>query len=108
MSTVTKRDLVCEVAEHTGFTQVEVKETVEHLLNGITEIMAENNTLEIRGFGSFYPKVRRPRPARNIRTGEVVPLKKRVVPLFRYATGVKEKINNALKGGEIEPIFEGF
>lgn len=105
MSTVTKRDLVSEVAEHTGFTQVEVKETIEHLLNAITEILAENHTIEIRGFGSFYPKVRRPRPARNIRTGTVVPLKKRVVPLFRYASGVKNKVNKALKGGEVESIF---
>lgn len=106
MSTVTKRDLVNEIAEHTGFTQVEVKETIEHLLTGITEILSDNSAIEIRGFGTFYPKVRKPRPARNIRTGEVVPLKKRVVPLFRYATSVKTKVNNALKGGDIEPLFD--
>lgn len=106
MSTVTKRDLVNEIADHTGFTQIEVKETIEQVLESIAEILSNNDALEIRGFGTFYPKVRKPRPARNIRTGEVVPLKRRVVPLFRYATGVKRKVNGALRGGEIEPIFD--
>ncbi len=106
MPTVTKRDIVVEIAERTGFTQTEVKQVVEELLSGIGEILAENNTIEIRGFGTFYPKIRKPRPARNIHTGEVVPLKKRVVPLFRYSTGVKERVNAALLGGEVESIFD--
>jgi nucleoid DNA-binding protein len=40
--------------------------------------------------------MRKPRPARNPKTGEVVPLNKRLVPLFKYSGEVKKKISSAL------------
>lgn len=108
MATITKRDIVIDIANQTGFTQGEIKTVIEGLLGSISDVMAENNSIELRGFGTFYPKVRKPRPARNIHTGEVIPLKKRVVPLFRYSSMVKDLVNNGNKGGDIQPIFEVF
>lgn len=105
MATVTKKDLVGTIAEETGLTQADAKIVVEELLETIAEILEDENSIEIRGFGTFYSKVRKPRPARNIRTGEVVPLKKRVVPLFRFSSDLRLKIDQGVKGGEIQSIF---
>jgi nucleoid DNA-binding protein len=105
MATATKRDLVNQISVQTGLTQIDAKIVVEELLSTIGDVLSENKNIEIRGFGTFIPKERKPRPARNIRTGEVVPLKKRIVPIFRYSAELKKKVDNALKGGEVKSIF---
>jgi len=105
VSAVTKKDLVQAVSDETGLTQIDAKVVVEELLESISEVLQEGSSIEIRGFGTFYTKIRKPRPARNIRTGETVPLNERVVPLFRYSAELRDKIDRAAKGGPIEPIF---
>ena len=105
MATVTKKDLVEIVADETGLTQLDAKVVIEEFLDTIAEVLEEENSIEIRGFGSFYTKVRKARPARNIRTGEVVPLKKRVVPLFRFSADLRQRVDEAMKGGPVQPIF---
>ena len=105
MATVTKKDLVEIVADETGLTQLDAKVVIEEFLDTIAEVLEEENSIEIRGFGSFYTKVSKARPARNIRTGEVVPLKKRVVPLFRFSADLRQRVDEAMKGGPVQPIF---
>jgi integration host factor subunit beta len=92
----TKHDLITKVAESTGLTQSDTKIVVEELLGTICKFLEGQNSIEIRGFGTFYTKMRKPRPARNPKTGEVVPLNKRLVPLFKYSGDMKKKICSAL------------
>ncbi len=94
MKNVTKQDLVQESARSSGHSQVETKVVAEQLLRVIGEHLAVNDTIEIRGFGTFYSKLRKPRPARNPRTGEICPLGHRRVPLFRFSTDVKSSIRD--------------
>ena len=96
MSNATKHDLIVDVSKSTGLTQADTKIVVEELLGIVSEIMETGKNIEIRGFGTFYTKVRKPRPARNPKTGEVVPLLKRVVPLFKYSSEFKESIATSL------------
>ena len=105
MSSVTKKDLILAVSEETGLPQIDTKLIVEEIFEAISKVLEDNNSLEIRGFGTFYNQLRKPRPARNIKTGEIVPLPERVVPLFRYSNDLKSKIDSALKGGEVTDIF---
>lgn len=97
MANTTKFDIVEEIAQETGLTQADTKIVVEALLDTISQYVEQGHTIEIRGFGTFYSKERKPRPARNPRTGEVVPLPTRVVPLFKYSSDLKRKISQALK-----------
>jgi DNA-binding protein HU-beta/integration host factor subunit beta len=92
----TKHDLIAEVAKFTGLTQSDTKIVVEELLETISGCLEDNRTIEIRGFGTFYTKVRKPRPARNPKTGEIVPLERRRVPLFKYSNELKRKISDNL------------
>lgn len=94
----TKHDLIAEVAKQTGLTQSDTKIVVEELLETISKFLEEQKSIEIRGFGTFYTKMRKPRPARNPKTGDVVPLYRRLVPLFKYSGDMKKKIcENLLK-----------
>jgi len=93
----TKHDLIAQVAKRIGLTQSDTKVVVEELLETISRLLEEQNSIEIRGFGTSYTKMRKPRPARNPKTGEVVPLNRRLVPLFKYSGDMKKKIVNALR-----------
>ncbi len=97
MANITKHDLIASVAKFTGLTQADTKIVVEEFLETISQILQDSETIEVRGFGTFYTKVRKPRPARNPKTGEVVPLAKRVVPLFKYSNQLKKKISRSLR-----------
>ena len=96
MTNTTKYDLIASVAKFTGLTQADTKIVVEELLQTIAHILEEGKCIEIRGFGTFYTKVRKPRPARNPKTGEVVPLLRRAVPLFKYSSELKKRISHSL------------
>lgn len=96
MTNTTKHDIIASVSKYTGLTQADTKIVVEELLQSIGTILEEGKSIEIRGFGTFYTKVRKPRPARNPKTGEVVPLLKRVVPLFKYSSELKKRITQSL------------
>jgi nucleoid DNA-binding protein len=104
VANTTKHDIIASVAKYTGLTQADTKIVVEELLQTIGKILEEGKSIEIRGFGTFYSKVRKPRPARNPKTGEVVPLLKRVVPLFKYSSELKKRITKSLL--EKQPITE--
>ena len=94
MKNVTKQDLVQEAAKSSGHPQLEIKEVAEQFMQLIGEYLAQEKTIEIRGFGTFYTKVRKPRPARNPRTGEICPLGRRKVALFRFSADMKTQIRD--------------
>jgi integration host factor subunit beta len=93
----TKHDLVVDVAKQTGLTQSDAKIVAEELIEALSRMLEEGQTIEIRGFGTFYTKVRKPRPARNPKTGQVIPLAKRSVPLFKYSSALKKRISEENK-----------
>ena len=93
MANVTKQDLINEISQKTGLTQSDVKIAVEEFLSAVSGILTDGKTIEIRGFGTFLTKLRKPRPARNPKTGEVVPLHTRTVPLFKFSSELKHLIN---------------
>jgi|WetSurMetagenome_2_1015567.scaffolds.fasta_scaffold00048_37 nucleoid DNA-binding protein len=104
MANATKHDLIVEVSKSTGLTQADTKIVVEELLDTIAKNLEAEKTIEIRGFGTFYTRIRKPRPARNPKTGEVVPLHKRVVPLFKYSGEFKAAISEALRKKNPPPV----
>lgn len=92
LKNITKQDLVQEAAKSSGHSQLEVREVTEQFMRVVGEYLAQDATIEIRGFGTFYAKERKPRPARNPRTGEVCPLGRRRVALFRFSADMKDRL----------------
>jgi integration host factor beta subunit len=91
---MTKADLVDEIAERTGLTKKDVAETVDEFLEGVCRALVAGKHIEIRGFGTFKVKDRKPRIARNPRTGESVPVAARRVPVFKVSKELKDKVAN--------------
>ncbi|HHS50478.1 MAG TPA: integration host factor subunit beta [candidate division Zixibacteria bacterium] len=86
---MTKAELVERVAEMTGFTKTETAVICEGFLTAIKDVMAEGSNIEIRRFGTFKLKTRKPRIARNPRTGDAVPIEERLIPVFKPSKAFK-------------------
>lgn len=95
-SSVTKADLVDEISRSTGLTKVETKAVIDSLFTSVIGALADGNRIELRGFGVFKTKSRKPRMARNPKTGELVPLETRYVPIFKPSPEFTDKVNESL------------
>jgi len=99
---MTKAHIVDEISKATGLTKVETKAVVEGIFTCIMDAISEGKRIELRGFGVFKHKSRKPRMARNPRTGELVPLEKRFVPVFKPSPEFLDKVNQNLNEENIE------
>jgi DNA-binding protein HU-beta len=88
---MTKADIVDNIAAATGLTKVETEAVVDGFLATVSQALKDGRNIEIRGFGSFKVKKRKPRVARNPRTGEEVFVQEHYVPIF--------KVSKELRGG---------
>jgi len=94
LKNITKQDLIQEASKSSGHAQTETRVVAEQFMKVISEMLYDDQVIEIRGFGTFYTKERKPRPARNPRTGEICPLGRRQVALFRFSPDVRCHIND--------------
>lgn len=88
-----KADLVSLVASGTGLTQVEVAAVVEGMLEGISDALAKNDHVEIRGFGTFKVEQRAARDAINPQTGDRIRVEAKKAPVFRPSDKLKGRVN---------------
>ena len=98
---LTKRDIVREIYEKTGFSQKEVRETVQLTLDTIAHALAQGKNVELRNFGVFEVQVRKSRVGRNPNKPETdVVIPKRAVVKFKAGKELKA----ALKGIDLEAV----
>jgi len=94
---MTKADLVEQVYEAIGpgVTKKDCAAVVEAFLNAVKQALAHGEHIEIRGFGTFKVRHRKPRLARNPRTGESVEVPARQVPVFKPSRLFKEDVDES-------------
>jgi DNA-binding protein HU-beta len=95
---MTKADLVKIISENTGIIRKDVAVVVDSLLKSIKDSLVEGNHIEIRGFGTFKLKSRKPRMGRNPKTDQKVPVPKRTVPTFKFSRDFKMSVVNVKTG----------
>ncbi len=89
---MTKKDIVLRITDMTGIKQVDVKKVVQKTFDVIVDSLMRSEKVELRNFGVFKIKERRPRLGRNPRTGESVPVPARKVAVFKPGLEMKKKI----------------
>jgi integration host factor subunit beta len=91
---MTKSVLIEKVSEKVGsLTRKQTEIVVETVFESIKEALVKGEKIEIRGFGNFKPKVRRPRKARNPKTGERVDVPGKNVLHFKVGKALREAMN---------------
>ncbi|GMV79743.1 MAG: DNA-binding protein [Planctomycetota bacterium] len=93
---VTKNDMVIEIAKKTGIEQQKVKQVVQLTLDTIIDILAKEGRIELRNFGVFEVRTRKPRKARNPRTGEEVMVSSKRVVTFKAGKIMDERIGEII------------
>ncbi len=91
---MTKSELIETVAgkqRHLPAKDVEL--AIKHILELMSETLADGRRIEIRGFGSFSLHFRPPRTGRNPKTGEAVALTGKFVPHFKPGKELRERVN---------------
>lgn len=97
-STVTKKDLTDRLVDTLGLTGKESKALVESFFDTICGTLAAGEDVKLSGFGNFMLRDKRPRPGRNPKTGEMIPIAARRVVTFRASQKVKEACLAAVEG----------
>jgi len=91
---VTKRDLIEEVAQqYPRFSRRDAEVMVNAVFDSMTDALAKSERIEIRGFGSFIVKQRSAREGRNPRTGEIVSVAAKKVPLFKVGKELRLRVD---------------
>ena len=89
---MTKKDIALKVADKTGIKQIIVKQVLQGIFDCVIESLIRDEKIELRNFGVFKIKTRRPRIGRNPRTGQTVPVPSRKVVVFKPGLEMKQKI----------------
>jgi nucleoid DNA-binding protein len=88
---MTKRDLVARISDQTGLTQVDVAKVVEKTFDNITETLSRGEGIELRNFGVFEVRRRKPRVGRNPSDpSKQYPIPARAVVKFKPGKEMKE------------------
>lgn len=103
---VTKKEIVKTISEKLGMTQLKTKEIVQQTFDAIVETLLEERRIELRNFGVFEVKRRKPRKARNPRTGERVDVEAKNVVTFKPGKEMEERVRQ-LNSAPKEPVLAG-
>jgi integration host factor subunit beta len=96
---MTKVDLVDKVVELGDLTRRDGEVIVDTLFESIVGALKADDKIEVRGFGSFRTRQRKPRTGRNPKTGEAVAVPAKRVPYFKPSKELRDLMNP----GEAKP-----
>jgi integration host factor subunit alpha len=89
---LTKAHLAELLFEHIGLNKRESKDMVDAFFVLVSDSLVDGNDVKISGFGNFQIRTKAPRPGRNPRTGEPIPIEARRVVTFHASHKLKEQI----------------
>jgi len=93
---LTKAHLAELLFEQIGLNKRESKDMVEAFFELVSGSLIEGNDVKISGFGNFQIRVKAPRPGRNPRTGEAIPIGARRVATFHASAKLKDQIQGSV------------
>ncbi len=91
-SSMTKADLVGQVAKKAGLTTKASKDAVNAMFNTIADAMKRGEKVVVTGFGTFLVRKRATRKGRNPQTGAEIQIPGTVTPGFTAGKTLKRGI----------------
>lgn len=93
METITKRDLVVQIADQSGLTQHQVFDVLQLFLDNVTQHLSQQHEVVLRNFGTFEIRVAKAKIGRNPNDPEKdVPIPARCVVKFRPGKELKDRV----------------
>ena len=88
-----RKELIKAVATNAQLTQKQADAALTAIVAAIEDTVAEKGSVSILGFGTFSAQAKAAKTGRNPRTGEVVTVPAKTVPVFKAGKAFKEKVN---------------
>lgn len=89
---LTKADMAERLYEEVGLNKREAKELVECFFEEIAAALEDGESVKISGFGNFDLRDKSPRPGRNPKTGEEIPISARRVVTFKTGQKLRARV----------------
>ncbi len=93
-----KTDIVNDIANETGLPKVDIAMVFESLLTEIKRELVKGESIQIRGFGTFFLKKRAAKVGRNIQKNTSIAIPEHLVPSFKPGKEFKKLVNDTLGG----------
>jgi integration host factor subunit beta len=90
---MTKAELVEEVTQLGDLTRRDGEVIVDTIFDAVIGALKAGDKIEIRGFGSFRIRQRKPRIGRNPKTGAKVEVPAKRVPYFKPSKELRDLVN---------------
>lgn len=90
-----RKEIAEAIAKKLKVTDLLAKQIVKEVFSTVIDTVVKEGRLELRNFGVFSVKERKPRKARNPKTGAEVLLPARKVMVFKPGYNVKKKISRS-------------
>jgi integration host factor subunit beta len=100
---MTKADLIDEVSRLAELTRKDSEVIVEAIFDSVVRSLRAGDKIEIRGFGSFRTRQRKPRMGRNPKTGEKVEVPAKKIPFFKPSKELKDLVNEGVADAAAPP-----
>ncbi|MFZ2739038.1 MAG: integration host factor subunit alpha [Burkholderiaceae bacterium] len=91
---LTKAHLAELLFEKIGLNKRESKDMTEAFFDLVAQSLVEGDDVKLSGFGNFQIRTKAPRPGRNPRTGEAIPIQARRVVTFHASHKLKAQIQD--------------
>jgi integration host factor subunit alpha len=89
---LTKAQLAEMLYEQIGLNKRESKDMIDAFYDLIGARLIAGDDVKLSGFGNFQMRIKAPRPGRNPRTGELIPIAARRVVTFHASQKLKEML----------------
>lgn len=90
---MTKAELIDGVSRAIEMSRKDSEIIVETIFESIVKSLRAGDKIEIRGFGSFRTRQRKPRIGRNPKTGARVDVPAKKIPYFKPSKELKDLVN---------------
>ena len=77
------------------YTRIEIKEIIDVIFNGIMDVVADGDEVNIIGFGKFTTAIRKAHKSRNPATGESVDVPDRKAVRFKAGKLFRDAVSDA-------------
>jgi integration host factor subunit beta len=91
---MTKAELIEQVSQAIEMSRKDSEIIVETIFESIVKSLRAGDKIEIRGFGSFRTRQRKPRIGRNPKTGARVEVPAKKIPYLKPSKELKDLVNS--------------
>jgi nucleoid DNA-binding protein len=92
---MTKKDMARAIAEEACVPKIQALDIIQQVFDGIIETLVQDGRIELRNFGVFAVKRRKPRQSHNPRTGEKVSVPEKLVVTFKPGLQLEMRVSQS-------------